>query len=144
MSYQERIQSILYNDAAVQAAVSSFVQSSTTIYMIWNYTLLPTKITTDSNSDYELTVQDKTINHYTSSPVSGSSPIVQTVQTVSCRAYTEDDAAAISTAVYNALNKVRSADGCSLFVCTKNPIIPPSGSDDNYNSQIFVSVKSGN
>jgi hypothetical protein len=141
MSYESSIQTLLENDPTIQGLVTSYVQSTTTKYMIWNYTQIPTKVSTDTDPNYEPTVQDKTINHYTSSSQSGGAPFVQTVQTVSCRAYYEDDSIAIRNAVHNVLNKVRSSDGCSLFYCVKQPVIPPSNSEDNYNAQVFVSVK---
>jgi len=143
MSYITNIQSLIYNDATVQSLVTSYTQT-TTKYMVWSKSLLPKKVTTDTDSNYEPTVKDKTINHYTASDIDGSIPFVQTIQIASCKAYKEKDAIAIRDAVYNVLNKVRSTDGCSLFVCTKKPVIPPNNSEDNYNAQVFISVKSSN
>jgi hypothetical protein len=110
--------------------------------MVWNGSQVPSRVSTDTNSKYEPKVKDKTINHYTSSPINGGLPFIQTIQIVSCRAYKEKDAKSIRDAVFTALNKIKSADGCSYFYCTKQPVIPPLDKTDNYNAQVFVSVRS--
>jgi hypothetical protein len=144
MSYKTNIQSLIYNDSTVQSLVTSYVQSTTTKYMIWQGSLIPKKVSTDTDSNYEPTPNDKTINHYTASNRDGGKPIVLTTQIVSCRAYKETDATDIQDAVFDALNRIKSDDNCSFFVCSKLPVIPPADSTDNYNAQVEVSVKSSN
>ena len=144
MSYENNIQSILYNDATIQSLVSTYTYSSTTYYMVFKGTLIPTKLNTDADSEYEPTVEESTINHYTGTPVDGSKPIVLTTVIISCRAFKETDAKNIQDAVFDALNRIKSTDKCTFTVCSKLPVIPPLDETDNYNAQVEVSVKSSN
>lgn len=144
MSYLTNIQTLIYNDATVQSIVTNYTLSSATYYMVAQGTLFPSSIQTDTDAVYEPEVTDNTINHYTVSPVDGGKPIVLTTHMVVCRAYLETDAVDMQTAVFDALNRVRSADEKSFFVCSKLPVIPPYDKTDNYNAQVEVSVKSCN
>jgi hypothetical protein len=143
VSYQDNIQAIIYNDSTVQSLVSTYVLVGTTCYMIYRGSKIPSSISTDTGN-YEPTVQDKTINHYRAGRIDGGKPIILTTDLIACRAYTENDAQNIQDAVFTALNRIKSDDDCSFFVCSKLQVIPPSDSTDNYNAQVEVSVKSSN
>jgi hypothetical protein len=140
MSISSNIQLALYSDSAITALLKSWVYSSTTYYAIFAQSLLPKEITTDS-SDLKLGVRDATINHYQAIPISGALPYIDTTYTISCRAYTESKALAIQSACFNALNRVKSADGKNHFVCTTNPVISPRDDNDNYNAVVEVRAR---
>lgn len=133
----DAMQSILYNDAGVQAAIDSWVYSATTYYMVFSGLLLPEFITTDSGRN-ELTVQNKTINHFAIDTESGAKPVIDINRQVSCRAYTQSDAETIRDAAFTALNRVKSSDGSVNFVASKLPVIPPQDKADNWNAPLNV------
>jgi hypothetical protein len=143
MIYKTAIQTILENDAAVKASVDTFTLSTNTKYMIFNGTRIPRTVPTDSGP-YEPTVNNKTINHYQMDPIDGFLKAFTTKHMVACRAFKETDAETIQTAVFNALNRVKSADGKSNFLCFKRPAIPPKDGEDNYNAPVEITVRSLN
>ena len=139
MSYKDELQVILYNDSTIQSLVSTWIQSTTTYYMIFGESLIPEVLSADTGN-YRPTVKDKTINHYQSGGISGGLPLIFTTHTVNCRAYTELGAVAIQSAVFNALNRVRSTSG--FLVCESLPVIQPQDETDNFNAIIEVNIRS--
>jgi len=143
MSISTAIQDIIYNDATVQSLVSKWVKSSTTYYMVFNGSLLPDNVSTDTGN-YSPKVEDTTVNHYRSGIINGGSMVINTSYSLACRAYTESDAMALQQACYSALNRVRSDDGKYFFVASKLQVITPADNTDNYNAQVELNVKGAN
>ena len=131
------MQNTIYNDSTVQSLVGSFLISSTTYYMVFDGLLIPDEIPTDSGV-YSPTVKDKTVNHFDVTTYSGATRLVDRTRQVSCRAYTQSEAEDIRDAVFIALNKTRTADGKAYFVCSVDPIMPPTDKTDNYNAPLSV------
>ena len=73
MTYEDNLQSLLLNDSGVQAAVDSWVLSSTTYYMVFKGTLLPKSQQSDSGL-FQIDAKHKTINHYRTTPIGGGKP----------------------------------------------------------------------
>ena len=143
MSISEAIQDILYNDATVYSLVTKWTKSATEYGMIFNNSLIPDEVETDSG-DYEPDVKDTTVNHYRSGAINGGSMVINTSFSVNCRAYKEQDAEELQQACYNALNRVRSSDGKYFFVASKLQIITPADNNDNYNAVVDLNVKGAN
>lgn len=141
MSIPQAISEILNNDATVQAAIDSFIYDSVEYYMIFNDVLLPPNVLTGTPAakvNEALTTDTKTIMFYNAAPISGGLPYVDTNYTISCRAKTYSLSETIQLACYDALNRVKSSDGCSYFVATIEQIIPPRDDNDNYNAVLTV------
>jgi hypothetical protein len=133
-----QMQATLYASSAVKALLSTFTVSAVVYYMIFDDALIPSDILTDSGA-YSPTVKDKTINHFdvsTASPVNNR--LVDRIRQISCRAYYQADAEAIRDAVFTALHRVKSSDGKAFFICSRDPVIPPTDKTDNYNAPMSV------
>ena len=136
-NYQTDLHTTIYNDATIQSLVSSYVKSTVTEYAVFNSNLIPSDISTDSGLK-NFDVSDTTINHYTVTPQDDSIPLTDLTRSVSCRAYTYEDAETLQTAVSDALNRKRVND--SFFVCSRLSIIPPADESDNYNAPVEVKI----
>ena len=137
MAAGAQMQSILYNDSAVRAAVDSWTLTPDTFYMIYDRIILP-DFQNDDNGQVELDVNKKTVNHFSVGNEGGGHPVIDLTRQVSCRAYTQNDAETNQDACFNALNRVKSSDGKAFFVASKLPVIPPADKTDNYNAPLNV------
>lgn len=143
MSVSSSIQEIIYNDSAVQSLVDTFTSASTVRYMVFSGSLLPDEVIDDSGINV-INAQKSTINHYRSSGVSLGGSVEDITYVLSCRSYTEDGALSLQRAAADALNRVKSSDGLSFFICTMLPILSPADKTDNYNAPLEVRAKTKN
>ena len=135
--YQSDLHTTLYSDSTIQGLVSTYVKDSTTMYAIFNSPLIASDITTDTGIK-NFDVSDTTINHYNVTPLDDSILLTDVVRSISCRAYTAQDAETLQTAVKDALNRKRVND--SFFVCSRLSIIPPADESDNFNAPVEVKI----
>ena len=140
MSIGLALYNILVANNAITSKVASWVLTGTTYYAIFDLSLIPSSMPT-TNGTKTFTVQDTTLNFYRSGIIDGGEVSIDTTYTLNCRAYTQDDAEALQTACYNALNRVLSADGQQQFVCRLLETIKPLDSADNYNAVIELRVR---
>jgi len=143
MSIKLSLFEILSGDSSVTDKVTSWTKNDSTRYAIFSASLIPSKISTDSDP-LKLSVKDTTVNYYQSGIISGGSMVINTTYSISCRAYKENDAEALQQACYEALNRVKSTDNRYFYVCSKLQTITPSDKTDNYNAVVEVNVKGSN
>ena len=137
MTYENQIQSLLYNDTTIQSLVSNWLISTVETYAIFNADLIPNNITTDTDT-INLTVDDTTINHYRSGNINGGEIIRFTAQTVNCRSKNEYDAIALQERVHTVLNRVEVERG--YFKSIMLPAISPADDTDNFNCPLEIRV----
>jgi hypothetical protein len=137
MTYETQIQNLLYNDVTIQSLVTSYVYETVINYCVFKASLLPKSLDTDSDK-LQLTVDETTINHYRSEPVSGGQTIIHTAQFINCRAKTQSDAEALQEQAHIVLNRIEVDRG--FFKSIKLPVIKPADDADNYNCPLEIRV----
>lgn len=80
----------------------------------------------------------KTINYYLNSPVNFSNEMTDYIYTVNCRGSTYNDSQKIAYVVAKTLNRFSNSD--AFFKATVNKTIPPQDTNDNYNTQVELTV----
>ena len=137
MTYETQIQSLLYSSTAIKALLKTWVYDSITYYAIFNTSLLPDNVSTDSGL-INLTVNDTTLNHYRVGNVEAGELIYFTTHIITCRAKKESTAIELQQKACDVLN-LKHLEG-SAFQVVILPVIAPSDDTDNYNAPLEVRV----
>jgi len=133
----------LRTDVTLQGLLDSAIIGGVDFYFIWNSTLVPSTIATDSSNEYEVTSSMKTINFYLLEPEDLTLSYGEQIFTINCRGPEEEDAKNIQNAGIDCLNRNLLGESEGFMTCSKQVVIPPSpGGDDNYNAPVEVTIKS--
>jgi hypothetical protein len=126
------IYDILKNDTNVTNKLATYDLNGSPEPAIFNGTIIPKKYRT------ELTVNESTVNFYSTVPIDNTIKVKTDVVRLNCRAYQEPDAKALAKAVRDSLN---DTFGGGIIYTTEIPGIPPRDDQDNFNYIIEATIK---